>query len=631
MPPSLRVSMLATICALALVGSSLAGRAADAPLDTSALPRPGAVKEIYQSAASTIFTSNASVAATAEATIRALAALGWQQYEPPFTGKPDTTSSQTLSFKKGAQGLSAFVVIAPAQNNATSVQYGAVALQTDLPFPRDASATEYSPQRPYLKAQTADTLEKALAYFGEEMAARGWSVWSTKNATKISAGENIGEASGNAIFAHFIKDRTAPLRLTLVRNEAARTVVEIKAITPDELNPQIAREAALAERDRSAREMKAAQDAARARMAQSDKQFDNMTADILKQAQQAAAGALSGARVPPATRTPAVPASANEAPLRALSNNQMPLPLPETADGLNFKGEDGRLEFTSSSSVAAVADFYRTAMKPLGWKEQRSVINNANMVVLNFDKGRKKISFTVMQMGQNTKISGHGSGLETVATAEVDTTVGETNQPAALKNLEAEEKTGGLPVPKESTNSGSSQTPFRLEAEATVSADINSVLAFYRRELAARNWTEEAKGAQVNANGARLNFASPQGPAMLKLERKKSDTVILLAVRKQADAARSGLLPKVGQVKILIGNIMDEASEITINKKTIKVAAGVGAKGPDGPTLELPPGKYAFSIKNSGKPAKTDTVTVGADEIWGLMIGPGGGLALQMY
>ena len=54
-----------------------------------------------------------------------------------------------MSLKKG-QALNVFITIAPAQNNATSVQYAAVALKTDLPFTKDASNIEYSPDRPLL-------------------------------------------------------------------------------------------------------------------------------------------------------------------------------------------------------------------------------------------------------------------------------------------------------------------------------------------------------------------------------------------------------------------------------------------------------------------------------------------------
>ncbi|MCB1484475.1 MAG: hypothetical protein KDJ17_06240 [Hyphomicrobiaceae bacterium] len=90
-------------------------------------------------------------------------------------------------------------------------------------------------------------------------------------------------------------------------------------------------------------------------------------------------------------------------------------------------------------------------------------------------------------------------------------------------------------------------------------------------------------------------------------------------------------MPKPGQVRILIGNILEKDAEILLAKKTIKVGAGKGAKAPDGPTLEIKPGSYAVNVKSPGLNASPETITVGADEIWGLMIGPGGILALPMY
>ena len=82
---------------------------------------------------------------------------------------------------------------------------------------------------------------------------------------------------------------------------------------------------------------------------------------------------------------------------------------------------------------------------------------------------------------------------------------------------------------------------------------------------------------------------------------------------------------------MLFGNILDTDATITIENKTIKVAAGVGAKRPDGPSLDLPPGKYSYSLKVPGKPVQNDTVEVAADETWGLIIGPGGVLPLNVY
>ena len=85
------------------------------------------------------------------------------------------------------------------------------------------------------------------------------------------------------------------------------------------------------------------------------------------------------------------------------------------AEDVEFDGADGKLEFSSASSIKAVADFYRSAMKQQGWDSRSSVINNANMVVLNFAKAGKAVSFTIMKMGNKTNVTADGSGLKAVA------------------------------------------------------------------------------------------------------------------------------------------------------------------------------------------------------------------------
>jgi hypothetical protein len=104
-----------------------------------------------------------------------------------------------------------------------------------------------------------------------------------------------------------------------------------------------------------------------------------------------------------------------------------------------------------------------------------------------------------------------------------------------------------------------------------------------------------------------------------------------LVVKNAGAASKAGILPKPGQVKVMFGNINDAEAAIMFNNKTIKVAAGAGRKGPDGPMLDLPPGKYKYSIRLPCKPAQSDEVELGADETWGLMIGPSGVLPLQAY
>ena len=121
-----------------------------ATFDSSRLPRISGAKEIFASPATTIFTSPDSVVQTADTLDKALAAAGWQKYVAPNTVYSQDPKMRAMSLKRGTQALSVFITVAPAQNNATSVQYAALPLKADLPFTKDASAIEYSPDRPLL-------------------------------------------------------------------------------------------------------------------------------------------------------------------------------------------------------------------------------------------------------------------------------------------------------------------------------------------------------------------------------------------------------------------------------------------------------------------------------------------------
>ena len=133
---------------------------------------------------------------------------------------------------------------------------------------------------------------------------------------------------------------------------------------------------------------------------------------MLRQAQQMIREATTAAADAAKSQKMAQAPQDSGAPLRALAGSDAPVPMPETAEGVEFDGSDGKLEFSSSSSTKAVADFYRSAMRQQGWKSQSSVINNANMVVLNFAKAGKSVSFTIMKMGNKTNVSAEGSALE---------------------------------------------------------------------------------------------------------------------------------------------------------------------------------------------------------------------------
>jgi hypothetical protein len=340
-------------------------------------------------------------------------------------------------------------------------------------------------------------------------------------------------------------------------------------------------------------------------------------------------------------RRAAQAANLSDAPLHALADSKTPVPVPEGAENVEFSGDEGKLEFNSASSVKALAAFYRESMKSLGWKEQPSVINKSSMVVMEFSKGGKKLSFTAMQMGPKVNVTADGSGL-VMANAKTDATGTQASNaaggPSAAEDLEAEPD-AALPVPKQHTmiSLGTGKLPgtetvIRRELNASIPTGLNSVLAFYRSELGKRGWKEITERAVVKPDQAQLAFVSPDGPATLKLGRSHDETSIVLAQKIPAAAAKGDVMPRPGQARLMFVNAGDSEAALTINKQTIKIAAGAGGPHAKGPTLDLPPGKYRYSVKVAGRPAGNSEIEIAADDTWGLLVAPGGEvMPLQVY
>ena len=221
---------LAMICLAALAGCSKSD-SGNGAADTSRLPRVSGAKEVFASAPTTIFTSPLTVPQTADTLGKALVASGWQSYVAPNTAYSNNAQLRTISLKKGAQALNVFITIAPAQNNATSVQYSFLPLKNDLPFPKDATNIEFDPNRPLLSAITADSIDNTLNFYRSEMSARGWQLWSEKLNAKQPAGGPSGKVHERGASADYVNDKepTVALVLTMQRAEDGRSKVEIKA------------------------------------------------------------------------------------------------------------------------------------------------------------------------------------------------------------------------------------------------------------------------------------------------------------------------------------------------------------------------------------------------------------------
>ena len=101
--------------------------------------------------------------------------------------------------------------------------------------------------------------------------------------------------------------------------------------------------------------------------------------------------------------------------------------------------------------------------------------------------------------------------------------------PFALpQDLEVARATIELPEPNHAPSFGStgSADSIRRKLEDVTVAEIPVVLAFYRRELAARNWEEESAGAVLTDSEVTLNFSSADQTATLRLGRKYDLTTV---------------------------------------------------------------------------------------------------------
>jgi hypothetical protein len=668
-------------------------------VEVSRVPRLDGAKEdsTRSSKDSEVYSVVATLANTVAATRQLLARDGWKEYVAPLDAH-----NTLLAFKKGPQGLSVSFTIQVGKNDQTSevttVYYTPTRLNFALAIPADATDVVFDANRPYLSGITAGSTDATLDFYRKELSALGWAPLTAPDAVKQWPNAKLDDKA-----AYFIRGTQRPIVLALHRRDD-KTAIEIKV--PPFAEPQVldgARDVfnmpvpnasmtsggsggdtqhsafahvpaevgtvlAFYRRELAARNWKEEAQGAvtnpddvtlnftapegpavlklshkydltivslvlhlqkpAAAKAEAAAQGDSVDA-LLKQAQQMMREATTDLAA--GTKSPAAPPPSKAAgpALRVLADNKAPVPVPDSAEDVEFDGADGTLEYTSPSPLQNVAEFYRSVMKEQGWSPQSSVINNANMVVLNFAKAGKSVSFTLMRMGNTTKVSGEGSALK-VGGAKAAAAPAQAPVQASPEDLEAEES-GGLPVPKRHTMSEGTKTPFRRELQASVPLELTDVLGFYRRELGKRSWKEESKGTTIAADSAAVAFTAPEGPAVLRLGRKDDATSVRLMVKDPAAVAKAGIMPKPGQAKVLFGNINPAAETITFNNKPISVAAGVGVKNPDGPTLDLAPGKYKYTLKLAGKPAQTDEIELGADEVWGVMIGPGGVLALQAY
>lgn len=315
------------------------------------------------------------------------------------------------------------------------------------------------------------------------------------------------------------------------------------------------------------------------------------------------------------------------APLETKTDASIPLPVPSDADDAAFDADAGTLDFTTAASIKDLAAFYRGEMKKRGLKEQPSVIAKETIAVLNFSDSNGPLVLTLMRMGDQTRFQAIGLHA-TGGQAQAGAVTGDA-APASATAPSAEEE-NGLPIPAGVGDNKSARTmPFRRDVGFESAMDVAALVAFYRQELGKRGWKELTDKSKVGVDRAMLAFAAPEGPGTVEIQKQSGGSHALVGVSDKAKASASPLFPKPGKVKVMLGNINDKPVDVTIGGKTVKVPAQAGRNGPDGPSVDLAPGKIEAAIKGGDK----DSFTAGPDEIWMEMVGPDGSFmpAMQAF
>ena len=512
--------------------SETAEKADNGALDTSRLPRVAGAKEIFASAATTIFTSPEPVAQTADTVDKALAAGGWQKYVAPFTSNAENPTSRIMSLKRGTQALNVFITMAPAQANATSVQYAAVALKTDLPFPKDASNIEYSPDRPLLTAVTAESIDKTLDFYRKELAVRGWSLWSYKLNAKQPAGGPSGVVHRHGAYAHYVNDKEPTMALVLTEQyaDAGKIKVELKEWPIGILKSGMPQpNAGRVDVSRLPRLEGAKEDVAHASSTRLSYtvlgSFENTVAATKKMLAADGWKQYASPSEEPSrfgmdlkkesqglsvffTMPPGEPVhSGVDYSAQWVTAD---LPFPDDAADIVFDSYRPYLNCVTAGTVDATLDFYEKELAlPAGCrcrrrKRRRSGRTRSSTAQAYYIRERQRPILLSLQRRDDGKTS-------------VEIKVAPF---AEMQDLEAGQDDFGLPMPKRSKSSGGTGGQTQREVHALVPAEVGTVLAFYRRELAARHWKEETQGAVVKPEEVVLHFTSAEGTAVLKLGHK---------------------------------------------------------------------------------------------------------------
>jgi hypothetical protein len=169
-------------------------------LDTSKLPRIEGAKQPYESPISTIYFTATKVPAAADQVLKVLEADGWQLYDRLNSGKGAASDEQRMfKLRKRGYSLDVMVVVAPAQNNETSVQYNVTALSHELPTPPEAAHVEFDDDRCELKCTVPGDFKAAAEFYRKSMPEIGYKPLASEDPRETYWNLRFGADNGDVV------------------------------------------------------------------------------------------------------------------------------------------------------------------------------------------------------------------------------------------------------------------------------------------------------------------------------------------------------------------------------------------------------------------------------------------------
>ncbi|MCA9122213.1 MAG: hypothetical protein H6822_21200 [Planctomycetaceae bacterium] len=214
----------------------------------------------------------------------------------------------------------------------------------------------------------------------------------------------------------------------------------------------------------------------------------------------------------------------------------------------------------------------------------------------------------------------------------LDVDVMKTAETAAPSRLVADDNYE-YPVAIGCNEVSSESSPYRTVIRGVHPAGVALLTDFYRTELAARGWNEDATVAKLTEDAVSLSFASEEETLAVQLRVTAGRTEFALAARNGARAKKDGIVAKPGKAKLMLANPGETEMVVSVDGREYKVAAGVGGSNPaEAMQIDIEPGTHSIAVKSGNEPPETEKFELDAGVTWAIVGFPGGGyLSERLY